>query len=228
MKIISVTGTASKAGKTTIASYILRNLSNSTYGYIDEWEQIVNNKIRHLPKRGTVSSCYKQRCGALKITIRHEGSCPRHTGCDSCDSDYEPYRILIDDDTIQEKGKDTELLSRAGAYKVIWLQADSNVEKAGIEAALAYFDEDDTVVIEGNSFLRVRDANLVVLVASPSVKKIKRSTRLILDKIDIIAINMHENHTLEQIEGCKEQLRVIGCNAPFFLINPLVEDNNIN
>jgi hypothetical protein len=115
-----------------------------------------------------------------------------------------------------------------GADKVVWLQTDSDAEKTGIEAALACFNKDDTIIVEGNSFLRVQDADVAILVASPSVKKVKRSTKLILDKIDLIAINVRTNHTSEQIEECREQLRVIGCKSPYFVINPFVEDSYSN
>ena len=93
---------------------------------------------------------------ALKITIRHEGSCPRHTDCHTCDDGYEPFTIVTSDSILREKGKDTDQLSRAGAGKVVWLQSDANVEEAGIAAALDCFDKEHNLVIEGNSFLRVQ------------------------------------------------------------------------
>jgi molybdopterin-guanine dinucleotide biosynthesis protein len=276
MKIISVTGTASSAGKTAVVSYILRNLSNLRSCPVGEMAQNVNARTRHSypgdivggvmkrtsPKksfwRGGEASCYrnagsgfglsnhKRGWCALKITVRHEGSCPRHTGCDTClpvpwqtgDSDYAPFRILTDDAIIKEKGKDTDQFSNAGADMVVWLQTDSASEKAGTEAALACFNKDDTIIVEGNSFLRVQDADIAILVASPSVKKVKRSTKLILDKIDLIAINVRKNHSSEQIEECIKQLRVIArhsesaigmsCKAPYFVINPFVEDGYSN
>jgi molybdopterin-guanine dinucleotide biosynthesis protein len=259
MKVISVNGTASNAGKTTVASYILRNLSNRTPCLVGERIQTVSAGTKHsrpedmvgrvMKHRGETScygntgsefdlSNYKRGLCALKITVRHKGSCPRHTGCDTCDSDYEPFRILTDDAIIKEKGKDTDQFSRVGADKVVWLQTDSDAEKTGIEAALACFNKDDTIIVEGNSFLRVQDADVAILVVSPSVKKVKRSTKLILDKIDLIAINVRKNHSSEQIEECREQLRDLArhsesavgmsCKAPYFVINPFVEDGYSN
>ena len=223
MKVISVAGTASSAGKTTVASYILRNLSDSTPCLVGEGVQAVDAGSG----LGLLSN-HKRGWSALKITVRHEGSCPRHTGCDTCDDGYEPFKILTDGDIIKERGKDTGRFSSAGADKVVWLQTDSDVEGAGTEAALACFNKDDAIIVEGNSFLRVQNADVSILVASPSVKKIKRSTRLILDKIDLIAINVYANHSPEQVEECIEQLRVIGCKAPCFVINPFVEDGYSN
>jgi molybdopterin-guanine dinucleotide biosynthesis protein len=265
MKIISVNGTASNAGKTTVASYILRNLSNRISCLVDERAPVTGDRTGHSHQNDIVGrgeetsyygnaggefgvSNYKRGLCALKITVRHEGSCPRHTGCDTCDSDYEPFKILTDGAIIKEKGKDTDQFSRAGADRVIWLQTDSDAEKAGTEAALACFNKDDTIIVEGNSFLRVQNADVAILVASPSVKKVKRSTKLILDKIDLVAINVRTNHSSEQIEECREQLRFIArhselataslpqarsaigmsCKAPYFVINPFAEDGYSN
>ncbi len=249
MKIISIAGTASSVGKTTVASYILRNLLGRTSCLVGERLQTANARTVHSHPDDVVGrvmehgeeisyyknarneynlSNYKQGLCALKITVRHEGSCPRHTGCDTCDDGYEPFKILTDDAIIKENGKDTDRFSKAGADKVVWLQTDSDAEKTGIEAALACFNKDDTIIVEGNSFLRVQDADVSILVASPSVKKVKRSTKLILDKIGLIAINVRKNHSSEQIEECREQLRVIGCKAPYFVINPFVEDGHSN
>jgi hypothetical protein len=238
MKIITVAGTASRAGKTTVASYILRTLSNRTFSFNEE--EIVDTKYRRIFQHAGNASCetignsldlchYNKPWSALKITIRHEGSCPRHTECDTCDDGYEPFKILTSDDIIiREKGKDTDRLSTAGASKVVWLQSDSNVEKIGIEAALACFNKEHNLVIEGNSFLRVHDADVAVLVASPSVAKIKRSARLLLNKIDFVVINAHKRHTPEEIEECKERMIALGCDVPFYVVNPCSEEDYSN
>lgn len=245
MKTIVVAGTASRVGKTTVASYILRMLSNRTFSFNEE--EIVDTKYRRIfqhagppvPIRAGNTSCetmgsspdlchYKKPWSALKITIRHEGSCPRHTECDTCDDGYEPFKILTSDDIIREKGKDTDRLSTAGACKVVWLQSDSDVEKIAIGAALACFDKEHDLVIEGNSFLRVYDANVAVLVASPSVEKIKRSAELLLNKIDFVVINAHKRHTPEEIEECKERMIALGCDVPFYVVNPCSEEDYSN
>lgn len=247
MRIISVTGTASDAGKTTVASFILRNLPEQTYSFIGKRLQTANERAGSLIKHEGGASPYHDNAeneyellnhrsgwGALKITVRHEGPCPRHrhrqTECDTCDSVNEPYKISTSDDVIKEKGKDTGQLSRAGASKVVWLQTDSQAEKVGLKAALSCFGKEHTIIVEGNSFLRVRDANVAIMVASPSVKKIKRSAAFLLkkNKIDFVAINVASNHTPEQIEECRERLRDISHNVPDFVINPFMEDGFSN
>ncbi|OHC02163.1 MAG: hypothetical protein A3H23_02210 [Planctomycetes bacterium RIFCSPLOWO2_12_FULL_40_19] len=237
MKTIVVAGTASRVGKTTVASYILRMLSNRTFSF--NKGKIVDTKYRRIFQHAGNTSCetkgnsldlchYNRLWSALKITIRHEGSCPRHTECDTCDDGYEPFKILTSDDIIREKGKDTDRLSTAGACKVVWLQSDSDVEKISIEAALACFDKEHNLVIEGNSFLRVHDANVAVLVASPSVERIKRSAELLLNKIDFVVINVHKRHTPEEIEECKERMIALGCDVPFYVVNPCSEEDYSN
>lgn len=219
MKIISITGTASDAGKTTVASFVLRNLRERTYNSDDKRTRIANE--RTLPN-------HRSGWGALKITVRHEGVCPRHTDCETCDDGYGPYKILVADEIINEEGKDTDRLSKAGATKVVWLQTDSSAEKVGLEAALACFNKEDVLIVEGNSFLRIKDAVAAIMVISPSVKKMKKSAKLLLDKINIVAINAHTNHTPKQIEECKERLFATGCKAEYFVINPYCEDGYSN
>jgi molybdopterin-guanine dinucleotide biosynthesis protein len=234
MKTIVVAGTASRVGKTTVASYILSSLSNRTFSAKEKTEEYgrvlqhaggascktIENSLESFP--------YKRPWSALKITIRHEGSCPRHTECDTCDDGHEPFKILTSDDIIRQKGKDTDRLSTAGACKVVWLQSDSDVEKVGIEEALACFDKEHNLVIEGNSFLRVHDADVAVLVVSPSVDKIKRSARILLNKIDFVVINVHRRHTIKEIEKCKEKMLALGYEVPFYVINPYSEEEYSN
>lgn len=236
MKTIVIAGTASGVGKTTVASYILRHISNRAVHSNEKKEVVVvgtrqGRVLQHaagvpsgIRERSLDLHHYKMPWNALKITIRHEGSCPRHTGCDTCDTDYEPFKILTSDDIINEKGKDTDRLSRAGAGKVVWLQSDSDVEKIGIEAALACFDKKHNLLIEGNSFLRVHDADVAILVASPYVEKIKRSAKLLVNKIDFVVINVRKGHTIKEIEECKDNILDIGYNVPFYIIDPCLAD----
>jgi len=99
---------------------------------------------------------------------------------------------------------------------------------AGIAAALDCFDKEHNLVIEGNSFLRVQSADVAILVVSPLVDKIKRSARLLLNKIDFIVINTHESHTTQEIEGCKENMLAFGFNVPFYTVNPCLGTNYSN
>ncbi len=237
MKKIVVAGTSSGVGKTAVASFLLSSLSGRTQLHNKKHEKILRNG-RVLQHAGNASSgaieyspdlhLSESLCSALKITIRHEGSCPRHTDCDACDAGYEPFEVITSDAVLREKGKDTDQLSRAGASKVVWLQSDPSVEAAGITAALDCFGKEHNLVIEGNSFLRVQSADVAILIVSPSVDKIKRSAKLLLNKIDFVVINLHKSHTAKEIEACKEKMFDFGFNVPFYTVNPSLGANYSN
>jgi len=229
MKKIVVAGTSSGVGKTAVASFLLSSLSGRTQLHNNKYEEIVRHErvlqhacstsydaLEHPPDLHPSESLWS----ALKITIRHEGSCPRHTDCDACDAGYEPFEVITDDTVLMEEGKDTDQLSRAGASKVVWLQSDPSVEAAGITAALDCFGKEHNLVIEGNSFLRVKSADVAILVVSPLMYKIKRSAKLLLNKIDFIVINLHKSHTDKEIEACKEKMIAFGFDLPFYVVNP--------
>ena len=237
MKKIVVAGTSSGVGKTAVASFLLSSLSGRTQLHNKKREGIVRHRrvlqhacstssgtIEHSPDLLPSESLWS----ALKITIRHEGSCPRHTDCDACDAGYEPFEVITDDTVLMEKGKDTDQLSRAGASKVVWLQSDPSVEATGIAAALDCFGKEHNLVIEGNSFLRVKSADVAILVVSPLMYKIKRSAKLLLNKIDFIVINSYKSHTDKEIETCKEKMIAFGFDLPFYAVNPRQSTNYSN
>ena len=237
MKKIVVAGTSSGVGKTAVASFLLSSLSGRTQLHNKKHEEIVRHgrvlqhacstsyeALEHSPDLHPSESLWS----ALKITIRHEGSCPRHTDCDACDAGYEPFEVITDDTVLMEEGKDTDQLSRAGASKVVWLQSDPSVEAAGITAALDCFGKEHNLLIEGNSFLRVKSADVAILVVSPLMYKIKRSAKLLLNKIDFIVINLHKSHTDKEIEACKEKMIAFGFDVPFYAVNPHQSTNYSN
>ncbi len=191
MRIISITGTASGVGKTTVARFLLQ--------YLEDFS-------------------------ALKITTKHEGSCPRHTDCTVCETMKRPYTITIDPLQINQSGKDTALFKNAGARKVVWLQTHSEYLNVGITEALTYFCKNDSIIVEGNSFLHAHDADLSILVATPRETKIKRSTKQIVSKIDLAVINKYADDNTGDIVKTLERLHQIGCYAPVHIISPLQED----
>jgi molybdopterin-guanine dinucleotide biosynthesis protein len=195
MRIISITGTASGVGKTTVARFLLQHL---------------------------------EEFSALKITTKHEGNCPRHSDCDVCETMKRPYTITIDPLQINQAGKDTALFKNAGARKVVWLQAHSEYLKTGIKEALTYFNKNDSLLVEGNSFLHAHDADIGILVTTPREAKIKRSTRQIVSKIDLAVINKYTDDNPDDVIKTQERLHQIGCHAPVHIINLLQEDYTPN
>lgn len=202
MKLITVAGTSSNVGKTTICEMLIRYLSN-------------NNADNIISQHRYVS--------ALKITTRHKGIC-FSGACGVCDSIKYPYVIKEDSVAIDQSGKDTSRLKEAGARKVIWLLSYPETLTDGVASALNRFEKDGIVVIEGNSFLTVHDADIAILVARPSYTELKMSAKIILDKIDITIINKDKNTSSTQIRNVQDWLKKTGNMAATVIANPILDD----
>jgi len=205
MKIISIAGTTSNIGKTTVAESIIHQLT------VDSPEDMDSSSTN---------------VSALKITTRHSGNCSK-TSCGVCDSIKYPFVIIDDISIIDQPGKDTSRLKNAGAQKVIWLLSYPETLKDGIKAALEHFDNDATVIVEGNSFLIAHEADLSVLVVRPGRTGLKESAKLIIDKIDIALVNVERGAPPAQLNEIKQWLEELGSKADViefdpksFLLNP--------
>lgn len=188
MKFISVSGTGSDAGKTTIATFLIKAL-------------------------GVTS--------ALKITVHHGGFCPKETICDGCSTAEDvPFKVTTDPALLGEGGKDTARFLKAGASKVVWLQSYPESLKEGIDNALSHFEKEAKVVVEGNSFLNVRDADIAIMVVPPGFKRLKPSAKEILSKIDLFIINKHHGHGEELIEDTRSQLISLRPRLPIVVLDP--------
>ena len=205
MKLIAVAGTSSNVGKTTICEVLIRYLTNY-------------KNSKSLPLYKHVS--------ALKITTRHQGVCSQGD-CGVCDSIKYPYVIEDNDFVINQTGKDTSRLKDAGTEKVIWLLSFPETLKEGVTSALSYFGDDEIVIIEGNSFLSVHNADLSILVTRPLHMELKKSASVILDKIDLTLINK-ENSTLPlHIKDTQKWLDKIGSKSPVIDIDPCIDESTL-
>lgn len=197
MKIISIAGTSSETGKTTVGAFIIKAIGGIC---------------------------------ALKITVRHEGQCPKHRD-DSCDGcTYEEnslFRIITNPATLTEPGKDTARYIAAGAPRVVWLQTNSECAREGIRRALKHFDSEATVLVEGNRFLAIREADMAIMVISPGLEKIKRTATEILGKIDLFIINKRADHSAEDISATRARLASMGCKAPIITIDPCNPESTV-
>lgn len=205
MKLVAVAGTSSNVGKTTICELLIRYLTNY--------------------KKSSNVSLYKH-VSALKITTRHQGVCSQGD-CGVCDSIKFPYVIEDDDLVISQTGKDTSRLKEAGAERVIWLLSFPETLKEGVESALSYFGNDEIIIIEGNSFLSVYNADLSILVTRPLHLELKKSASIILDKIDFTLINKEENTPSLHIGNVHKWLQEIGNRAPAFGIDPYLDESKL-
>lgn len=92
---------------------------------------------------------------ALKVTVSRDGACPHNDrSCGICPQIKAPFYIIKDENTINQKGKDTARLKESGAKEVIWLKARPEGLKQGLENALLEFSDCEGVIIEGTSVLK--------------------------------------------------------------------------
>lgn len=102
---------------------------------------------------------------ALKVTTAKVGNCPHQSNCGVCLEIKEPFHIIKDEAIINQPGKDTCRLKKAGAKQVIWLKAKPDGLKEGLKKVLLEFEDCEGVLIEGTSVLKfIRpDLNVHVL-----------------------------------------------------------------
>jgi hypothetical protein len=98
--LVSVSGAASRAGKTSLAVSLLRSLPASSAVAV---------------KFTTTEDVFER--------------CPRGTPCVVCDIDV-PYRIVADARVLDEPGTDTARLGLAGASRVIWAISRASAVRA--------------------------------------------------------------------------------------------------
>lgn len=133
----------------------------------DRWlrKYVISNGVRTIIVSGVKSGVgktyiaqkllgYLPGWSALKVTVSKENSCPHERGCGICSKIKEPFYIIKDETIINQAGKDTARLKKAGAKEVIWLKARPEGLKDGLEEALCEFSDCGGIVIEGTSVLK--------------------------------------------------------------------------
>ena len=103
---------------------------------------------------------------ALKVTVSKEDGCPHHRSCGICGGVKRPFYIVKDPKVINQTGKDTALLKKAGAKEVLWLKAKAGGLKQGLFKAFSAFSECEGIVIEGTSVLKFFKPDLNIHVYS--------------------------------------------------------------
>lgn len=198
MKLISVAGTSSNVGKTAVCEMLIRY-------FVD---RIAKGRE---PGFSGVS--------ALKITTRHSNGCSSGS-CGVCDSIEYPYMIRDEGVVIEQEGKDTSRLKDAGAGKVLWLLSFPETLSVGVDSVLDRFDGNEIVVVEGNSFLAVCDADVAILVTRPPCRELKDSAVNILDRIDLVIINNEDGTPESVIADSRNWLNDVGSMAPVVVVDP--------
>ncbi len=163
-KIITIAGTSSNTGKTTLLCDLLRELSRD-----EAWE-------------------------AIKLTRGHYRSCGKdpHACCVSHLLGDQPL-IRSGRDETYAFGKDTGRYWDAGASNVHWVIATDNQVKQGIDLALSRV-KSDGVLIEGTSLLKFIQSDFAVMAAREDQTRIKPSARRALADGLINALYLSDEH----------------------------------
>ncbi len=123
---------------------------------------------------------------AIKVTTATKAGCPRQEpGCEVCAGLKSDFEIVKDRRIIDQTGRDTARLKKAGAKKVIWLKATSKGLKPGLNKALACCKGLQGVVIEGTSVLKHVKPDLLVFLKGDH-KNMRLTAKRALKKADII------------------------------------------
>jgi|SRR3989338_4690411 len=125
---------------------------------------------------------------ALKVTVSHNGSCPKGKPCGACDKLGSKFSIVSDKGSIEEGRKDTQRFKAAGALKVFWLKARPEGLRRGLNEALYRLKDAKGVIIEGTSVLEYIRPDLAILVKNKG-SVLKPSAVRALKKIDLIWTN---------------------------------------
>jgi hypothetical protein len=121
MRIASVSGACSRAGKTTVAESLLRALPRGSAAAV---------------KFTTTEDVFER--------------CPRGSVCVVCDIDV-PFRIVRDPAVLREPGTDTDRLAAAGAREVVWAIARAGASPPAWAAVTRMLGGTALAILEGST-----------------------------------------------------------------------------
>ena len=114
--------------------------------------------------------------------------------------------IVTDPELLGRPGTDTGALIKAGAAKVLWVNASGTRLAAELERALEMFPADCTLVIEGNSALEHVEADFSVFVMTVPFDEFKPSAEQALRKADLVLVDMRWNLNGERQDSIAQGL----------------------
>ncbi len=164
--IIGIGGVRSNSGKTTIASALLKLLTDKTFIPSAEME---DKKLCscHLMNLKSI-----KRWGAIKYTK----------------TDF--YSSVIDDpEILNERDKDTQRLIEAGAEEVLWVQSPVEDLHEVMPLVLDRLSHLEGIIIEGNSAIDFVKPDVILLISIRNESEIKASAWNILKNADILIIS---------------------------------------
>jgi molybdopterin-guanine dinucleotide biosynthesis protein len=100
--------------------------------------------------------------------------------------------VIDDQDVILQEDKDTAIMSRSGAEKVVWIKSSASELEDALHIAIGKMNGLSGVVVEGNSPSLILSPDLTIFIIGEE-GQVKPSAREISEKADIIIINCKEN-----------------------------------
>lgn len=155
-RMLLIGSSGRNAGKTRLATEIIRNNLNKT--------DIIGLKVTTIEDKNSTCPHGKKGCGV----------------CSTMEGDH---LILKEDDITQDK--DTSLLLRAGASRVFWLIVLEDKLEEGAKALLEVIPEDSVIVAESNRLRLAVQPGLFVMLFNPKTK-IKPSAARVQKQADLI------------------------------------------
>jgi molybdopterin-guanine dinucleotide biosynthesis protein len=163
MRIVSVSGACSRAGKTAVAETFLRALPHGAAAAV---------------KFTTTEDVFER--------------CPRGSVCAVCDIDV-PFRIEIDPAVLREPGTDTDRLAAAGARPVVWAIARAAAAPQAWMAVERMLEATPLAILEGSTVVEqgLARAELRLFVAHRSMPpdRWKPTSAALIEAADRVVIH---------------------------------------
>jgi hypothetical protein len=163
MRIISVAGATSKAGKTELAEQLIAYCSRQYHPVI-----------------------------AVKFTTTSDlpSPCPRGAPCTVCDLS-DAFRIVTDPAILNQPRKNTHRFAVAGADQVLWVIARKSQLENAYQHLLAHIPDHALVIMEGSTITELCRPDLLFYIFANNIPatKWKNSASRILEKADVILRN---------------------------------------
>lgn len=176
---VIVAGTASKAGKTSVAAACVRLLSVGT-----------------------------RTVGAAKITVTHgERGCPHGgKGCNVCSTLGGDFQITSKPSIIEQPGTDTAILHHAGANPVLWTITRVEHIHAAWRRMHESLSAAEFIVVESNTLALAIKPALCLMVVDPTVRRRlwKPSAETLIANADVVIYN--RRGTTEERNRLDEEL----------------------
>lgn len=179
MRIISVSGACSRAGKTALAATLLRALGPGRAAAI---------------KFTTTEEVFER--------------CPRGTACIVCDIDV-PFRIVEEARILDEAGTDTRRLGEAGARRVLWAIARASAVGAAWAEVRRRLEGEPLAVMEGSTIVHTAHPDLTAFVVHPflALERWKPGSDALIAAADEVVVNLPGAETRPPSAAVSARLR---------------------